>query len=153
MLRIRQWTALVQLAGSSHSDYRKHLSELPAVSCTRFKELLVRLGRGKSRSRLLQMWRDFPRGVLAAWLAFSAVSAQACQLALLGPVTQRPLTNNPFQAGASTAEVTFTLRNADSKPCDAAFAFFGLGTPQAQADGATSWLSAVRATQPSKPKT
>jgi hypothetical protein len=74
---------------------------------------------------------------LAGWLAFSAVSAQACQLSLLGPVTQRPLTYNPFQAGASTAEVTFTLRNADSKPCDAAFAFFGLGTPQAQADGAT----------------
>jgi hypothetical protein len=74
---------------------------------------------------------------LAAWLAFSAVSAQACQLSLLGPVTQRPLTYNPFQAGASTAEVTFVLRNTGSKPCDAVFAFFGLGTPQAQADGAT----------------
>ncbi len=74
---------------------------------------------------------------LAAWLAVSAVSAQGCQLSLLGPVTQRPLTYNPFQAGASTAEVTFTLRNADSQPCDAAFAFFRLGAPQAQADGAT----------------
>jgi hypothetical protein len=44
---------------------RKRLSELPAVSCTRLEELLVRLIRGQSRKRLLQTWQDFPRGVLA----------------------------------------------------------------------------------------
>lgn len=72
---------------------------------------------------------------VAVWLLISAASAQACQLSLLGPVAQRPLTYNPFQAGASSADVWFTVRNTDSKPCDAAFAFFRLGTPQARAGG------------------
>jgi hypothetical protein len=31
------------------------------------------------------------------------------------------------------AEVAFTVRNGDGKPCDAAFAFFRLGAPQARA--------------------
>ncbi len=73
----------------------------------------------------------------SALLALQAASAPACQLSLLGPVTQAPLTYNPFQAGASAAEVSFTVRNRDSKPCEAAFAFFRLGAPQARAeDGA-----------------
>ena len=72
---------------------------------------------------------------VAALLALYVTSAPACQLSLLGPVTQQPMTYNPFQAGASTAEVSFTVRNADSKPCDASFAFFRLGTPQARAGG------------------
>jgi hypothetical protein len=68
---------------------------------------------------------------VAAFLALSAVSAPACQLSLVGPVTQQPLTYNPFQAGAATAPVSFTLRNGDGKPCNAAFAFFKPGAPQA----------------------
>jgi len=72
-------------------------------------------------------------GAAAALLALSAPSAPACQLSLLGPVTQQPLTYNPFQAGAAMAEVTFTVRNGDGKPCDAAFAFFRLGAPRARA--------------------
>ena len=71
--------------------------------------------------------------VVAAWLALSATASPACQLTLLGPVTQQPLTYNPFQAGAAMAEVSFTVRNGDGKPCDAAFAFFRLGAPQARA--------------------
>jgi hypothetical protein len=71
----------------------------------------------------------------AAWLALSAASAPACQLSVLGPVIQQPLTYNPFQAGAATAEVSFTVRNGDGKPCDAAFAFFRPGALQARAEG------------------
>jgi hypothetical protein len=70
---------------------------------------------------------------VAAWLALSATATPACQLSLLGPVIQQPLTYNPFQAGAAMAEVSFTVRNGESKPCDAAFAFFRLGAPQARA--------------------
>jgi hypothetical protein len=70
---------------------------------------------------------------VAAWLALSATATPACQLSLLGPVIQQPLTYNPFQAGAAMAEVAFTVRNGDGKPCDAAFAFFRLGAPQARA--------------------
>ena len=70
--------------------------------------------------------------VVAAWLALSATATSACQLDLLGPVTQQPLTYNPFQAGAAMAEVAFTVRNGDGKSCDAAFAFFRLGAPQAR---------------------
>ena len=78
--------------------------------------------------RRIRQW-----AVAAAWLALSATATSACQLSLLGPVTQQPLTYNPFQAGAAMAEVSFTVRNGDGKPCDAAFAFFRLGAPQAQA--------------------
>ena len=78
--------------------------------------------------RRIRQW-----AALAAWLALSATAAPACQLSLLGPVTQQPLTYNPFQAGAAMAEVAFTVRNGDGKPCDAAFAFFRLGAPQARA--------------------
>ena len=78
--------------------------------------------------RRIRQW-----AVLAAWLALSATAAPACQLSLLGPVIQQPLTYNPFQAGAAMAEVAFTVRNGDGKPCDAAFAFFRLGAPQARA--------------------
>jgi hypothetical protein len=58
-------TSLVQPAGSSHTHRRALSSELPAVSCTRFNKLLVRLIRGKSCLRARQMGQDFPRGVLA----------------------------------------------------------------------------------------
>jgi hypothetical protein len=111
--------------------------------CPWFDRLTIRAKPLKTRGLILSLSKDeakiscFFGVLLATLLAVSGVSAQACQLSLLGPVTQRPLTYNPFQAGASTAEVTFTLRNADSQPCDAAFAFFRLGAPQAQADGAT----------------
>ena len=37
----------------------------PRISCTRIKELLVRLIRGKSFLHSQQMGQDFPRGVLA----------------------------------------------------------------------------------------
>ncbi len=70
---------------------------------------------------------------VVAWLALSATATPACQLSLLGPVTQQPLTYHPFQGGAAMAEVSFTVRNGDGKPCDAAFAFFRLGAPQARA--------------------
>ena len=78
--------------------------------------------------RRIRQW-----AAVAAWLALSATAAPACQLSLLGPVIQQPLTYNPFQAGAAMAEVSFTVRNGESKPCDAAFAFFRLGAPQARA--------------------
>jgi hypothetical protein len=57
---------------------------------------------------------------------------------VLGPVIQQPLTYNPFQAGAATAEVSFTVRNGDGKPCDAAFAFFRPGALQARAEGSAA---------------
>ncbi len=60
---------LVQAAGSSHSHCRKRSSELPAVSCTRINNLLVRLIRGKPWKRLPQMGQDFPRGVLGVLAA------------------------------------------------------------------------------------
>ena len=68
-------------------------------------------------------------------LAFSCAAGQACQLSLLGAVMQQPLTYNPFDAGASPAAISFTLKNTDSKPCDAAFAFFKPGVPQASGAG------------------
>ena len=68
-------------------------------------------------------------------LAFSCDAGQACQLSLLGAVMQQPLAYNPFEAGASPAAISFTLKNADSKPCDAAFAFFKPGVPQASGAG------------------
>ncbi len=70
-----------------------------------------------------------------ACLAFSCVAGQACQLSLLGAVMQQPLTYNPFEVGASPAAISFTLKNADSNPCDAAFAFFKPGVPQASGAG------------------
>ena len=39
-------------------------ANLPRISCTRIKVLLVRLIRGKSFLHSLQMGQDFPRGVL-----------------------------------------------------------------------------------------
>lgn len=68
-------------------------------------------------------------------LVFSCAAGQACQLSLLGAVMQQPLTYNPFDAGASPAVISFTLKNTDSKPCDAAFAFFKPGVPQASGAG------------------
>ena len=78
--------------------------------------------------RRIRQW-----AAVAALLALSATAASACQLSIIGPVRQQPLTYNPFQAGAAMAEVSFTVRNGDGKPCDAAFAFFRLGAPQARA--------------------
>ena len=72
---------------------------------------------------------------VAAFLALSGAAGEACQLSLVGPVTQQPLTYNPFQARATTAAVSFSLRNADSKPCSVAFAFFKPTAPQANAAG------------------
>ena len=74
---------------------------------------------------------------VAAFLALSAAAASACQLSLVGTVTQQPLTYNPFQAGPSTATISFTLRNADtaktaSAACNVAFAFFRSGAPRAR---------------------
>ena len=80
--------------------------------------------------RRIRQW-----AVVAAWLALSATATPACQLSITGPVTQQPLTYNPFQAGAAMAEVSFTVRNGGSRPCDAAFAFFRLGATQAWAGG------------------
>ncbi len=71
-----------------------------------------------------------------ACLALSPAMAPACQLSLLGAATQQPLTYNPFQAAASAALVSFTFKNTDSKPCNAAFAFFKPGALQASAAGA-----------------
>ncbi len=73
--------------------------------------------------------------VAVACIAMSAAASEACQLSLVGPVTQQPLAYNPFQAGAETADVSFTVRNADAKPCNTAFAFFRLGAPQARGTG------------------
>ena len=70
-----------------------------------------------------------------ACLPCSPAIGLACQLSLVGAVMQPPLTYNPFQAGATVVPVSFTLKNADSKPCDAAFAFFKAGVPQASAAG------------------
>ncbi len=75
-------------------------------------------------------------GAAAALLLLFGSSAPACQLSLSGPVIQKPLTYNPFQAGASMAELSFTVRNGDAKPCEAAFAFFRRGAPLAVDDGA-----------------
>jgi hypothetical protein len=48
---------------------------------------------------------------------------------------QQPLTYNPFEAGASPAAISFTIKNTDSKSCDVAFAFFKPGAPQASGPG------------------
>ena len=73
--------------------------------------------------------------VILASLALSAATAPACQLSLVGSLTQQPLTYNPFQAVGATAAVSITLKNSDSKACSAAFAFFKAGAPQASAAG------------------
>jgi len=75
--------------------------------------------------------------VLACLALFPVAAAADCNLNLVGPVTQQPLTYNPFQAGGATATISFTLKNAAGKPCSAAFAFFKLGAPQASASGAS----------------
>ena len=72
---------------------------------------------------------------VAAFLMASTAANAACQLSLLGAITQQPITYNPFQAGATTAAVSFTVKNADSKPCNMAFAFFEPGAPQANSPG------------------
>ena len=79
-------------------------------------------------------FRNFLPGL--ALLALSCAAAQACQLSLASPLTQQPLNYNPFEAGASQAAITFTLKNSGSKPCDAAFAFFKPGLPEASGAGA-----------------
>ncbi len=73
---------------------------------------------------------------ILAWLALFPAAAAACNLSLIGTITQQPLTYNPFQAGAAMASISFTLKNADSKPCPAAFAFFKPGPPRASGSGA-----------------
>jgi hypothetical protein len=76
------------------------------------------------------------RSALAALvLACLPGASVACQLSLAGPVTQQPLTYSPFDAASATAQVSFTLQNADSKPCDGAFAFFASGALEAKAAG------------------
>lgn len=65
------------------------------------------------------------------FLALSCAAAHACQLSLVGAVTQQQLTYNPFDAAPAAATISFTLNNADNTPCQAAFAFFRLGAPQA----------------------
>ncbi len=75
--------------------------------------------------------------VFLASLALCPAAASAdCQLNLSSPVTQQPLIYNPFQAGEATATISFTIKNAASKSCMAAFSFFKLGTPQANFSGA-----------------
>ena len=70
-------------------------------------------------------------------LALSPAAASAgCLLNLAGPVTQQPLTYNPFQAGAATATISFAIKNTGNQTCSAAFAFFKLGALQATASGA-----------------
>lgn len=66
-----------------------------------------------------------------------AAASAGCLLTLAGPVTQQPLTYNPFQAGAATATISFTIKNTGNQTCSAAFAFFKLGALQANASGAS----------------
>jgi hypothetical protein len=66
-----------------------------------------------------------------------AAPSTACNLSLITPVLQQPLAYNPFQAGSATASISFTLKNADSKPCSAAFALYKPGAPRASS-GSTS---------------
>lgn len=82
--------------------------------------------------------------VLACLALFPAAASADCNLSL-GPVIQQPLTYNPFQAGAATATISFTLKNGASKPCSGAFAFFKLGAPQASASGASLTYEVFRA--------
>lgn len=71
----------------------------------------------------------------AAWLLTQGASALACHLSLAGPIIQKPLIYNPFQAGAATADVSIPIRNEGVKPCSSAFAFFRAGALQARAEG------------------
>jgi hypothetical protein len=66
-----------------------------------------------------------------------APAAADCNLSLIGPVAPPPVVYNPFQAGAATAEVSFSVKNSAAKPCSASFAFFKLGAPQASRAGAS----------------
>jgi hypothetical protein len=71
-------------------------------------------------------------------LAFCpAAASAACSVTLAGAVTQQPLTYDTFQAGSARASISFTLKNTDSKPCSAAFAFFKPGEPRASASAAS----------------
>ncbi len=136
---MRSIARLVQPAASSHPHAARAATRTSGRSAVLDSiSLLVRLIRRKSCQRQPQTGRDFPLGVLAAvlaYLAFSGAAGQACQLSLLGAVMQQPLTYNPFEAGASPAAISFTLKNADTKPCDAAFAFFTPGAAQASGPG------------------
>jgi hypothetical protein len=73
---------------------------------------------------------------VCATLYPGAVSV-ACTLSLIGPAIQQPLAYNPFQAGAATASISLTLKNADGKPCPAAIAFYKSGAPKASSAGAS----------------
>jgi hypothetical protein len=71
----RQRLTLVRPAGSWRPLAARSQANFRRISCTRFNKLLVRLIRGKSRRRPLQMGRDFLRCVLVlavirrgAWL-------------------------------------------------------------------------------------
>jgi hypothetical protein len=76
--------------------------------------------------------------IFLACLALCPAAASAdCQLSFDGQIAQQPLTYNPFQAGAATATISFTIKNAASKPCMAAFSLFKLGSPQANSSGAS----------------
>jgi hypothetical protein len=68
-------------------------------------------------------------------LAFCGDQSHACQLSLVGAVIQQPLNYDPFDTGPSQAAITFTLKNADGSPCEAAFAFFNSGAPRATGPG------------------
>jgi hypothetical protein len=56
---------LVQPEASSPPFASRNQANLPPISCTRIKQLLVRLIRGKSCQRPQQVGQDFLRGVLA----------------------------------------------------------------------------------------
>jgi hypothetical protein len=66
----------------------------------------------------------------------SSPAFATCALTLSGAVSQTPLTYDPFQVGAATATISFTIKNGGDG-CTAAFAFFKAGDPQASFGGAT----------------
>jgi hypothetical protein len=68
--------------------------------------------------------------------ASPALAAQPCVLSLSGALSQTPLNYDPFQVGAATATISFTIQNRGDG-CTAAFAFFKVGDPQASFGGAT----------------
>ncbi len=106
--QIRRILSLVQPAGTSHPFRCKRPSEIPAISCTRFRGLLVRLIRRKSISSQRQREQDFPRGVLCYWMwaGLLILAFPACAQEALNPFSRAvdPIEQGKIDAANDPAE-------------------------------------------------
>jgi hypothetical protein len=72
--------------------------------------------------------------VLFCLASLPAFAGGPCLLSSSGAISQAALNYDPFQAGAATATITFSIQNRGDA-CTAAFAFFKAGAPSASFGG------------------